>query len=659
MPVFLVTIGLLFVPGLLIGLALGARRLTLIALAPAFTTSVLAVTALANQFVPFRWGVVPVLVTAVVIAAVVFGAALLWRSRLATPVESSGTKTLWLAGIAGLVFAFVAIGRRFMDIVGEPNHISQTFDNVFHLNAIAHIMDTGQASPLLIGTLSADAGGKIAFYPDIWHTLVALAADLSGATIPVAITVVNMSIAGLVWPLACMFLVRRILGPRPVALLLAGVLSAGFAAFPYLMIDFGVLYPNLLSLSLLPTALAVVVMIARIGAAGRLPLPALWVALIGILPGMALTHPSTPIALIAFGAPIAVAGLVRHFQGLRRLGARAPRYLFSVALALAALALAVVALLVVRPSMPAAFWPPRESIASAVLATVNNSVVGRPADWVIAALLLLGVWAMLRGRTHRWLVGSFLIAAALYVICASFPVGVFRYGFTGTWYSDSFRLAALMPVVVLPLAVAGLVWLVDAVSSLAERRLGKKTDSREGALRPRSRTGLAATVASAVAVVAVAVATQTGSALAFATGAGQDAYTFTAQSPLLSPNEATLLDRLDDNVPEDELVAGSPWTGASLVYALSGQNALLPAILGDRDANTIILMQSLRDADTNPAVCPALDALDVSYVLDFGEQEVHGAIDQIGGFANLETSSAVELVDREGTASLYRVTACD
>ena len=137
----LIVVGLIFVPGLLIGLALGARRLTLVALAPAFTTSVIAITALANQFLPFRWGVVPVLATTVIIAALVFGAARLWRSRAPEPVLPSGSRGLWLAGIGGLVFAFVAIARRFMDIVGEPNHISQTFDNVFHLNAIAHILD--------------------------------------------------------------------------------------------------------------------------------------------------------------------------------------------------------------------------------------------------------------------------------------------------------------------------------------------------------------------------------------------------------------------------------------------------------------------------------------------------------------------------------------
>lgn len=661
-PIFLASMGILFVPGLLIGVALGARRLSLLALAPVFTVTVIALSATVTQLVGLRWGLGPVLITAVLIAGVLAGARWLFRTRWHS-LPAQGTRVAVVAALAGLVFAVVAIGTRFATIFGAPHHISQTFDNVFHLNAVRYILDTGSASPLTTGSLTYEYDGRISFYPDMWHSLVALAVDLTGASIPVAVNVMNIAIAGLVWPLACMLLVRTIVGPRPIALLSAGVLSAGFAAFPYLMVDFGVLYPNLLAISILPAGLAVVALVAGFGVKPDLAVPARWIALAGLLPGLALAHPSTLLALIAFSVPIALFGVLRHVRGL--FARRAPWWTYARAgvITVASFAIAATVLLKARPTMEAAFWGPRESVTTAVTATLTNSVVGRPADYLIAVLMLIGIVALIRTPGQRWVIASFLVAAGLYIVCASFPMSTFRYGLVGIWYNDSFRLAALMPVLVLPLAAVGAMWLADLVQA-AVTRFGRRSAASadlqaQRRTRPRARFGLVESVVGVVIALVLAVGTQTGSALAFATGAAGASYVFTEESPLLSPDELALLDRLDEEVPSDATVVGSPWTGSSLVYALSDRRALLPAIFGERDEDTLVLMAALRDATTDASVCAAVDSLDVDYALDFGEREVHGGINQIGGLSNLDESAAVELVDREGDASLYRISACD
>jgi hypothetical protein len=58
-------------------------------------------------------------------------------------------------------------------------------------------------------------------------------------------------------------------------------------------------------------------------------------------------------------------------------------------------------------------------------------------------------------------------------------------------------------------------------------------------------------------------------------------------------------------------------------------------------------------------VCAAIEAENVTHVLDFGRQEVHGDFHPYPGLQGLRSSDAVELVDREGRAALYAVTACD
>lgn len=661
-PIFLVSAAILLVPGLLIGIALGARRLTLVALAPLFTVTTVAIAATVGQMIGVRWGVLPVLVTAVLLAVLVAGARLLWRKRWPNPPVREPRNALIAAG-GGLVFGLVAIGTRFTAVFGEPNHVSQTFDNVFHLNAIRYILDTGTASPLTTGSLTYIFDGRQSFYPDMWHALVALSVDVTGASIPVAVNVMNIAIAGLIWPLACMLLVRVVVGARPIALLAAGVLSAGFAAFPVLMVDFGVLYPNLLAISLLPAALAAAAMVAGFGVDPDLPAPARWVALAGVLPGLALAHPSTLMALIAFSVPIGVFALIRRLQVLHARRAGILSYLLVAAVTVASFWAAAAVLLVARPTREAAFWGPRESVVSAVTATVTNSVIGRPADYVIAAFMLLGIVALIVTRKQMWLVGSFLVAAGLYVVVASFPPGTFRYGLTGIWYSDSFRLAALMPVVVLPLAAVGAQWLADLVQAAVTRARLRRTPpvpaESDTLDPPRRRPQLAGAIAGLVIVLILAIGPQTGKALEVATESGKWTYTFSTDSPLLSPDEATLLERLDDVVPSDATIVGSPWTGASLVYALSDRRALLPAIYGERDSDTLTLMASLRDVTTDSTVCAAVNELDVDYALDFGPREVHGAENQIAGLAELDEAPGLELIDREGDASLYRITACD
>jgi hypothetical protein len=71
-----------------------------------------------------------------------------------------------------------------------------------------------------------------------------------------------------------------------------------------------------------------------------------------------------------------------------------------------------------------------------------------------------------------------------------------------------------------------------------------------------------------------------------------------------------------------------------------------------------VVNDDLVDADDDPSVCPAVEATDVDYLLDFGTHEVHGATHSFPGFAGAAKSPSLRLVDSVGTARLYEVTAC-
>jgi hypothetical protein len=77
-----------------------------------------------------------------------------------------------------------------------------------------------------------------------------------------------------------------------------------------------------------------------------------------------------------------------------------------------------------------------------------------------------------------------------------------------------------------------------------------------------------------------------------------------------------------------------------------------------KDAPVSAISQRLQFAATDPAVCEAVRAHNVRFVLDFGTAEVHGASHEYAGLRNLESNPSVALVTHVGSASLWRITAC-
>ena len=101
---------------------------------------------------------------------------------------------------------------------------------------------------------------------------------------------------------------------------------------------------------------------------------------------------------------------------------------------------------------------------------------------------------------------------------------------------------------------------------------------------------------------------------------------------------------------EDVRVAADEQARPVLRYHLSQRKTDQEALVESR----------LRIANADPAVCNAIRALNVKYVLDFGDQYLlnHKDSKRYLGLQDLASSDAVTLVDQEGEAKLYKVTAC-
>jgi hypothetical protein len=650
-PVAVACLLLLFLPGTVLVLALGLRNPAFVAVAPLLTVSVIAITAIIAPYLGLPWSVIPVLAATCFLAVVLFllrkipglrQPARPWRSAF------GGRMVMPLLVVTGFVFGAGSIAVQLHAAFGRPENISQTFDNVFHLNAIRYVLETGNASSLTL-TAMTNGDNPPYFYPAAWHGLASLLIQITGASLPVAVNVLNLCVAATVWTLGCMFLVRSLVGSNPYAIAAAGVLAAGFGSFPILLLDFGVLYPNFLSVSMLPAALGCVSLFfgtSQLGSIG--PVARYMLAPTAAL-GVAIAHPNGVMSLLALSVPILLASWACLAIDRRRSNKPFALTVFAGIGLLATLGVIAVLWQYIRPPAAAAAWLPVQSQGQAVGEVLTNSAMQRPAAWAVSVLMVLGLIFVVKRSSTIWIAGSFLIIAVLFIVVSAGSTVWLRDLLTGVWYNDSYRLAALLPVTGAALAAVG----AGSVIQALQVRLMSTTNPL---VRQSARPSMAYAVVPVV-LLAVVALIQARPMITPVLSA-QANYSTSPDSPLVSSDEMALITELDDYVPVDATVAVNPWTGGAMAFAIADRNTTSKHTLTTYTKSTELLNDRLRDAATDPSVCPAARADNVRYVLDFGTREVHGGNHGFEGLQIPDATPGFRLLAQHGEAKLFEVTAC-
>lgn len=629
----IVSILALTVPGAaVIAAGWGTRRLRLLALAPVISLAILGISATLAPLVGLGWSPLPIAIVTVVAVAAAYGL----RRRVGPEPEDRTPPTAALWGALSLVLAAVILGLQLAYVFGGPSHISQTFDAIVHLNTVAFAVDTHDASAFHIGATS-----DIGFYPNGWHTVAALAAEVSGVSVPVAVNAANIALGAVAWPLSVVALSAALLSERTAALVSAAALSTGFGAFPILLMYFGVLYPNAMAYAVLPGGLAVVVHLLR-SSDLRAGVRAGFLLLVASA-GVGLAHPNAFLAMVAMGTGVAAVELVsRAWRRASR------RYWYLVGAILAALALVIVGLWrFSRTGAGMSQWAPWQTTAQAVGEALLLSPHGYTLTVTISILILIGLITIVRQPRLLVVAAPMLVASLLFVVVSGTAGGnVVRDMITNPWYNDSYRLAALLPVAGIPVAVLGAVSVVDLVAR-SFRRLNVGRVWR-----------VVVAVVGVLAIFSVGVSPNVLRAMAEARGA----YALNQTSPLLTSDEEALLERLPETTPADAVIAGSPWTGASLAYAIGDREVLRKHVFGTIGSDEEYLDNHLKDIDSDAKVCQVVDRLGVDYVLDFGAQNVWnnpGVGLERQGLYGLAPSAHLVLVDSQGpNARLFRIEGC-
>gem|GEM_PF-185134 len=697
---------LFFVPGWVLLRAAGVRGLLALGGAPAISGAYLGLAGFALDRAGVPWGFAPLAVGLVPLA--LLAAACGWWVRRSAAARGRAPGGLWTGRYAlgrrrtvlltvALAAGALAIGVPLFVGLGGPGAIVQQWDAVYHASGVQLVRETGNAS--LLGAMQGQYGAAPAgvYYPVVWHGVVALAPGAVALAANASLAVIG---AG-VW-LVGLASLGRVVGDRVWSIAPWTVLlGAAFGLFPHrVVIELGY-WPLAAAIAMIPGTVALAVAAGRtdpgavdsnqgdVGLAtpARGTVSVLVVATAAL--GVGLTHGSAAFSLLLVLVPLALARLGHGLRQWWRAGRR--RAAGGVLVALGVVAAAGLAVVLTSPTvrnMADYTYDTHDFFLATVYRTLFDLPTAPvvPGLWPLAVLAVVGAVVVVRRAEHaraRWLVWS--AAAVLFVAIASAGgAGPLR-ALAGFWYSQTARIVAVYPVVSAPLAAFGLLavaaWVHrrwPALGRSGSRWLGRAGDARSGrrvgdagpALAGRVSAGRPSPSPHVVVAGAVVVVACLATLGWYAPQKAARTAAFVAPGPvtwgtMLSVEEIALLERMEQITPPDAVILGDPANGAAFAFSVAQRHVVFPQL---GPSNQSEAQRTLRfgfhELMTEPAICDAVRELGVTHFYQDTATTADGvkvSEDSPGLTTPVtpEMLEGLEVVDTGGTATLYRITACD
>ncbi|WP_343318012.1 DUF6541 family protein [Arthrobacter sp. TMP15] len=660
-PSLMTAAALLLLPGMLLSFSMGARRFPMVAFAPLCSTALVGISGIAGGVLQVAWGLPLLLVVTGVASLMATTLHSVFKRRLLPVAQISGP--IWpraLPVVAAMAISCFLIAKWLLESIGNPESFSQAYDNVFHLNAIQHIVQTGNASTLTLGQMiSPDKA--IAIYPSAWHSFCALVVQLTGVSVFVAENVVTVTVCALVWPLSCIVLVRTLVARQALPVIAAGVLAASFWAFPFQLVQRGPLFPNVLSYAILPAAIVIVAGLLGMWQERSVDKLALSGFLLVAIAALFTAQPNGFTALLAISFPM----LAFRWSGLtvNLLRSRSSRSKIMW-LGLGGLAgAAVFAVTWTALLIPFQKWQPSRTLPQAAGDIVSGGLLGGSPTWIASILVASGIVAIIVQRRGQWMIGALAIVSFLYIAAAALPSGPLRHTLVGSWYEDSPRLAALVPIVMLPLATAGVIALQKLVAfgvQAAGSSLKNLNVFEMPAFAQTSVPAISTTLVLATALLVPATSDLSRSQNTFITPRISQSWGNPHGDTWVSPDQKTLMHRLGQYVPTDAVIAVNPFNGGALAYAISGRQVSQYSLSSGPRGDVDLLSQAIANRAPIKDLCVLAEKTNIRFILDFGPTYLRSYQASLlyPGFVNIGNLSYVTLVDREGTAKLYEISVC-
>jgi D-galactosaminyltransferase len=247
----LIALFLLIAPGTIIARTTQLTWPVAIAVGPALTYGVVALAIIPFGALGIPWNGWTALAALVAVCLVMTGLQLLLARYRDTEAEARGIRG-WpaLTVAAGVLLGALLIMWAAYRGITHWQSIPSTWDAVWHANEVRFMLDTGQASSTHMGELRNVETHQALYYPSVFHALIAVFCQLTGAAPTTGYTLGSVAASIWLFPSSAAMLTWHLLRPVTTVWRTAGVsataaaLSASFTSVPY--VEFGVAaMPNL------------------------------------------------------------------------------------------------------------------------------------------------------------------------------------------------------------------------------------------------------------------------------------------------------------------------------------------------------------------------------------------------------------------------------
>jgi hypothetical protein len=635
----LIALFLLVLPGAIVARVGRLTWPTAVAVGPALTYGVVALSIVPFGALGIPWNAWTALFALAVVTTIALGLRIaLARVRDVGAEARAATRGPALVVAAGVLLGGLLIGLAALR--GMPNwqSIPSNWDSVWHANTIRFIVDTGQASPTHMGELRNVETHEALYYPSTFHAVAAIFSQLTGAAPATAYTLNSLAAAIWLFPVSAATLTWRLLRSRTDewrtagAAATAAALSASFTALPYVEFDTASM-PNLAAFGVaVPT---MVLVVSALRHRDRIPLAVL--ALLGVFS----VHITGGVVVVLFVAAWWLVDALWH----------PVRGRIADFVNLLLIAIPTVALLL--PQF-VGVWQQAEIIVGHAFVTHQGKKRGLfdavvqhtrhlndfPIQWVLIILAAIGAVVLLVRRIWWPLAVWLLLVVSIVHSSAPFggPIGAVTGKFSNLFYSDPRRLSAVITML-LTAAVGIAVFTLASAAVAGGRRLVGKGSPR----------------AWHAATAAIVVAVSVGIGLAYLP---RDKFLFGEKY------DRVLVDAKDlqawaylATLPgaRDTLIGDANTDGTAWMYAVADLHPLwthydYPVQQGP-GYHRFIFWAYADDADTDPRVAEAVKALNIRYVVT-STPVVRGFV-MPDGLVSLDRSRAWKKIYDNGEARIY------
>lgn len=535
--------------------------------------------------------------------------------------------------------AYIAFGVLIGSIVylgGLPSveNVAETWDNVFHYGLVRTFVESGSWSTLNANSAYLDTAGVYpapfgvsgGYYPAAWHLVCALPVSLLGVSVPIAVNATNFVFLSVVYALGMWMLIRELFAGNKALVALGVFVSFAFGVCPWVLLTHWPLFPNFISLTMVPLLCAAFLLSIRGSMPVKRRIGFTAIFILGVL-AEAFCQPNAVFGAAVVLAPLVVCRGASALAGRFGGGRSTTKHALVAIVAGVTITALIAALWFIAFKLPFLqptvnfYWAPITTVKQALFSVVSLSFgMGYP-QYFLALLVVVGaLYILVKRRDLAWLLVSYAFAAAIFVVAASFGDVWIKHFLAGFWYTDPYRVMTTVGLVGVPIALCGLFacckfvqWAIAKIVAAGRRR--PFTLSKVGA----ASVNVVVVVISCVLIYSFAPIGSSKMPMFAHLNDIVGAHAAGNENALYDDEERRFVEEVKAIIDEDDLVLNHPFDGSMLAYGMSDLPAYYRSISGYGTSGEIeestVLRERLSALSSDEEVQAAIRETGADYVL--------------------------------------------